>query len=86
MPDDLRRAATQGQMRLLQRHREEWRQQMQDKELREKPEVRAEVQEKVQEGPQEKEAAVPEDLLQRILRAPMELVVLVRDRDRVYGN
>ena len=49
---------------------------MQDQELQE-PKVRAEVQGQVQEGRQEEEAAVPEDLLQRILRAPLELVDLV---------
>ena len=34
----------------------------------------------------EVEEEVPEDLLRSILRAPVELVVLVRDRDRVYGD
>ena len=34
----------------------------------------------------EEEAAVREDLLRLILRAPSEPVVLVRDRDRVYGD
>ena len=35
---------------------------------------------------EEVEEEVPEDLLRSILRAPVELVVLVRDRDRVYGD
>eukprot|EP00964_Phaeocystis_antarctica_P104935 scaffold70021_cov67-Phaeocystis_antarctica.AAC.1 len=34
----------------------------------------------------EEEAAVREDLLRLILRAPSEPVVLVRDRDRIYGD
>ena len=78
MPDDLRRAATRGQMRLLQRRRQKRLQEMQDQELQE-PKVRAEVQGQVQEGRQEEEAAVPEDVLQRIMRAPLELV------DRVHA-
>eukprot|EP00964_Phaeocystis_antarctica_P081978 scaffold51345_cov65-Phaeocystis_antarctica.AAC.2 len=42
------------------------------------------VREAVQEEHVEEE--VPEDLLRPILRAPSEPVVLVRGRDRVYGN
>ena len=50
---------------------------MQDQELQKELKVQAEVQGQVRDGRQEEEAAVPEDVLQRILRAPLELVDLV---------
>ena len=57
---------------------------VQDKELRGQCEDVEDVREAVQEEQLEEE--VPEDLLRPILRAPSEPVVLVRDRDRVYGD
>eukprot|EP00964_Phaeocystis_antarctica_P104936 scaffold70022_cov53-Phaeocystis_antarctica.AAC.1 len=59
---------------------------MQDQELHEESEVRGEVQGQMHHRWREEEAAVREDLLRLILRAPSEPVVLVRDRDIIYGD